>query len=100
MIRLAYNGTSLFVQTIVFDDKVVTGRILDKLYVQDGIEMCLNSFTTGFKYNVGLCEQGPVVHRNRFHGSNTDRLYTPEQVPRSIKVLENAKDVPERSLIE
>jgi hypothetical protein len=100
VIRLAYRGTDLYVQTIVFDDVVTFHQNVERMYQQDGIHMTINGFMEGFKYNVGItADKGPVVYRNKF-AVNADRLYTNEQVPRSIKVLENAKDVEERHLIE
>jgi hypothetical protein len=100
VIRLAYEGSNLYVQTIVFDDVVTFHQTAEKMYQQDGIEMAINGFMEGFKFNVAItADKGPVVFRNKFV-AKADRLYTPEQVPRSIRVLDNAKDVEERHLIE
>ncbi|HZK80855.1 MAG TPA: hypothetical protein VFC46_07305, partial [Humisphaera sp.] len=100
VIRLAYHGSDLYVQTIVFDDIVTFHQNVAQMFQQDGIEMAINGFMEGFKYNVGITvDHGPVVFRNKFV-AKADRLYTNEQVPRSIKVLDNAKDVEERRLIE
>jgi hypothetical protein len=64
------------------------------------MEMAINGFMQGFKFNVAItADQGPVVFRNRF-GVKADRLYTNERVPRSIRVLDGAGDVKERLLIE
>ncbi len=101
IVRLAYHGTSLFVQTIVFDDVVTMHQSIDKLYLQDGIEMGLNGFMQGFKFNVSVArDKGPVVYRNKFVVATADRIFTPEQAPRTIKVLDNAKDVEERQFVE
>ena len=101
VIRLAYHGTDLYVQTIVFDDVVSNHQVFDKMYQQDGIEMALNGFMEGLKFNVGITtDMGPVVHRNKFVVKKADRIYTPDQVPRSIKVLGSAKDVEERQFVE
>ena len=101
IVRMAYHGTSLYIQTIVFDDKVTMHQLFEKLYQQDGIEIGLNGFMQGFKFNVSVAtDKGPVVHRNKFVVQSADRIFTPEQAPRSIKTLENAKDVEERHFIE
>jgi Periplasmic copper-binding protein (NosD) len=100
VIRLAYQGSDLYVQTIVFDDVVTFHQNVDRMYQQDGIEMAINGFMEGFKFNVALtADQGPVVFRNKF-AVKADRLYTNEQVPRSIRVFDSAGDVEERGLIE
>ena len=101
IVRMAYHGTSLYIQTIVFDDKVTMHQLFEKLYQQDGIEIGLNGFMQGFKFNVSVAtDKGPVVHRNKFVVQSADRIFTPEQAPRSIKTLEHAKDVEERHFIE
>jgi hypothetical protein len=101
LIRLAYHGVDLYVQTLVFDNAVTFHQPLDRMYQQDGIEMAINSFMEGFKYNVArTTDTGPTVFRNKFVVKKADRVYTEEQVPRSITVLESAKDVEERKYIE
>jgi parallel beta-helix repeat protein len=101
LIRLAYFGNDLYVQTLVFDNVVTFHQPLAKMYQQDGLEMGFNSFMTGFKYNVSrTTDHGATLFRNRFAVAKMDRLYTPQEAPRVIKVLGDAKDVEERKLIE
>jgi hypothetical protein len=101
IIRLAYQGTDLYVQTIVFDNVVTFHQPLGQMYQQDGIEMGVNSFMEGFKFNVAnTTDHGTTVFRNKFVIASMDRIYTNEQVPRNIKILDNAKDVEERQFIE
>lgn len=101
IIRLAYQGSDLYVQTIVFDNVVTFHQPLSQMYQQDGIEMGLNSFMQGFKYNIAITtDHGPTVFRNRFVVGALDRIYSNEEVPRSIKVLDNAQAVAERQFIE
>ncbi len=101
VIRLAYYEKDLYVQTIVFDDRVSFHQPQGSMYLQDGIEMSINSFMGGFKYNVAITSDlGPTVYRNKFVVPTADRIYTAEQVPRVIKVLDSAETVEERKLIE
>lgn len=101
VIRLAYEGSDLYVQTIVFDDVATFHQPLSKMYQEDGIEMGLNSFMQGFKFNVAkTTDHGDTVYRNKFVVANMDRIYNAEQVPRSIKVYDNAKDIEERHFVE
>lgn len=101
VVRMAYYGTDLYVQTIVFDDVVTFHQPLEQMNAQDGMEFIINSFMSGFKYNVAITtDHGPTVYRNKFVQKQFDRIYTDTQVPRSIKVLDNAEDVEERRFIE
>jgi len=101
VIRLGHRDGSLYVQVIRFDDVVTMHQPLDKHYKQDSVEMSLNSFLTGFKLNVTRTrEHGETVLRERFALPKFTRVFTPEEMPRSITVLENSKDLPERKFIE
>jgi hypothetical protein len=74
---------------------------LAKHYQQDSVEIALNGFLSGFKFNVTrTIEHGDTVMRDRFGHPEMTKVFTPEEVPRAIRILENAKDVSERSLIE
>jgi len=100
LIRLAYQGNDLYVQTLVFDNAVTFHQPTSKMYQQDGVEMSINAFMTGFKYNVAITtDNGQTLFRNRF-AVNKDRIYTQEEAPRIVKVLDNASAVEERKLIE
>jgi len=41
-----------------------------------------------------------VPHRNKFSVPAAERIFSPEEAPRSIRTLENADDVEERHFIE
>ena len=101
IIRLAYHGTDLYVQTLVFDDLITMHQTFQNMYQQDGIEMGINGFMQGFKFNVSITtDKGSTVFRNKFVAAKADRLYTNEQIPRSIRILDSANDVEERQLVE
>jgi len=101
VIRIGHRDGSLYVQVIRFDDVVTMHQPLDKHYKQDSVEMSLNSFLAGFKLNVTRTrEHGETVLRERFALPKFTRVFSPEEMPRSIKVQQNAKDLPERKFIE
>ena len=101
VLRLAYHGTDLYVQTIVFDNLVTFHQSQKQMYMADGIEMAINSFMSGFKYNVAITSDlGPTVFRNRFVSAKLERIFTDAEVPRKITVLDSAAEVEERQLIE
>jgi hypothetical protein len=101
IVRLAYHGQDLYVQTIVFCKTVSFHQPLGKMFQQDGIEMGFNGFMQGFKYNVSITtDHGPTVYRNKFVSPSYDRIYTDQEVPRSIAVLDDAAKVDERKYIE
>jgi len=101
VVRMAYEGQNLYVQTIVFDDKVTFHQPLDKMYQQDGVEMGINGFMQGFKFNVAnTTDSGPTVFRNKFVVASADRNFSNEMLPRSIKVYEDTSLISERQYIE
>lgn len=101
VIRLAHENGNLYVQVIKFDDVVTMHQPLAKHYMQDSVECCINGFLQGFKFNVTRTqEHGNTVFRDRFYHKEFNRVFTPAEVPRSIRVLDDAADVEERRLIE
>ena len=104
--RLAYHQDKLYVQVIKFDDVVTFHQNdKDKHYLQDGIEMAINSYPEGFKYNVTrLAGTGDVVFRDTWRGNfghpECNQLLSPEVAPRVIKVLNSAEALADRKLIE
>src|SRR5262249_52308951 len=67
LVRLAHLDTTLFVQVIKFDDVVTMHQPQSLFFKQDGVEMAINSFTNGFKYNVTrVKELGDMILRDRF----------------------------------
>jgi hypothetical protein len=101
VIRLAYHGDDLYAQFLVFDDVVSFHQTNAKHFMQDGVEICLNGFMPGFKFDVSmLTDTGPTVWRNRFYYANLGLALPESHAPRVIKVLDNARAVEERKLIE
>jgi hypothetical protein len=100
-VRLAYEGQNLYVQAIVFDDHVTFHQPLGKMYQQDGLEMGLNGFMQGCKFNVATTtDNGVTVFRNKFVVASIDRVFTGEEVPRSLKIYDDASQIEERKFIE
>ena len=100
IIRMAHNGDKLFVQVIKFDDVITFHqRNIWAHYLHDGIEMCVNIFYNGWKYNVTRIDGQDVVYRDRMFAKESDFL-TEEVSPRKITVLDNARDVEERKMLE
>ncbi|MCL2701421.1 MAG: right-handed parallel beta-helix repeat-containing protein [Phycisphaerae bacterium] len=100
VIRMAHNGDKLFVQIIKFDDVLTFHqRHIGAHYLHDGAEMCINGFYSGWKYNVTRLNGEDVVYRDRFMESRSDFLTT-TQCPRKITLLDNARDVEERKMLE
>jgi hypothetical protein len=101
VVRLAYHGQDLYAQFLVFDDTVSFHQRVASHYLQDGVEICINGFLTGFKFDVTTTtDGGPTVLRNRFAYNNLAWAMPATHVPRSIRVLDDARSVEERGLIE
>lgn len=101
IIRLAYEGKSIYVQVIRFDDVVCFHQPVALHFKQDCVEMCINGFTKGFKFDVAdTVDAGPMILRQRFFGEKLEMVLPRDHAPLSIKVLPTAKDVSERVLIE
>jgi len=100
-IRMAYLGDDLYVQTIVFDDEVLFHQTAELMYRQDGIEMSINGFMEGFKFNVGkTTDQGETLLRNRFAVGKLDRFFKNAEVPRAVRVIDDTAAIADRKLIE
>ncbi|MGA2620149.1 MAG: right-handed parallel beta-helix repeat-containing protein [Thermoguttaceae bacterium] len=106
IIRLAYHGDRLYVHAIKFDDVVTMHQPLAKFFTHDCLEMCINTYPSGFKYNVTrTSDHGEVVWRDTWRAGwapqlKLNQLLPPEVAPRVIKVLDNAKNIEDRKLIE
>ncbi|MFM7292960.1 MAG: hypothetical protein ACKO6B_17255, partial [Planctomycetia bacterium] len=106
VVRFAWQGTDLYVQVVKFDDKVVLfQKDPGKHYLQDGVEVAINSYPEGFKYNISVIDGKPAVFRDTWRGNfghpEYNVLLTPEAAPRSIKVLTDTAPVSaERMLVE
>jgi len=99
VVRMAWHGEDLYVQAIKFDNAITFHqREPGKHYLQDGIEMAINTFMEGWKFNVTrLAGKGGVVFRDRWGGGT---LMTQEQAPCVIKLLDNAATLDDRKVIE
>jgi len=106
VVRLAYQGNDLYAQIIKFDDTIALfQKDTNKHYLQDGIELVINSYPEGFKYNVTVLDGQPVIFRDTWRANyghpEYNVLLTPEVAPRSIKILDDTASVePERQLLE
>ena len=100
IVRLATHGQDLYLQVLRFDDLVSHHQTVEKAYMQDTVELSLNGFIDGFKFNFSkTIDQGDIVQRQRFWGIPATLLPS-DTCPRVVKVLDSAADVPERQLIE
>ena len=101
VIRLAYHGQDLYVQVLRFDDVVSFHQPHNKSHLQDTVEMMLNGFMEGFQFSVSrFTDTGPTIFRRRFFFGNLDLAVPADHAPRVIEVLDDAKAVSERRLIE
>lgn len=101
LVRVAYEGDNLYFQVIKFDDVVTMHQPLQKHYKQDSTEFALfGGFMGGYKFSVThTTDIGDILYREQFL-MNKDLNLDPAKAPRVIKVLDNARDVEERKLIE
>ena len=95
-------ASDLYAQFLVFDDVVSFHQDVSRHYKQDGVEMCLNGFQAGFKFDATDHDRRRArsSSANRFFFQKLDWAMPESHAPRSIKVLDDARDVPERDLIE
>jgi len=102
IIRMAYQGNDLYVQILRFDDVVTFHQPSAKSYMQDNVEMCINGFMDGFKYMLSpTSDKGLFMPRQRFMGGKyAEGEVSADHAPRVVKVLDDAKSVSERELIE
>jgi len=106
VIRLAYFGDQLYIHAIRFDDVVTMHNPLAKFFRHDALEICINTYPDGFKYNITrTADKGEVVWRDTWRAGwdrkrTLNQLLPPEVSPRVIKVLPNSRDIEDRKLIE
>jgi hypothetical protein len=101
VVRLAYHERDLYLQILTFDDAAIFHQPVARRHVQDGIEFSINGTMKGFKFALTqTTDAGPVVVRSRFFDAKLDLLIPPDQAPRVVKVLDDARAVSERTLIE
>lgn len=101
VIRMAYLGTDLYVQILRFDNNPVFFQPVSRHYMQPCIEMCINGFGPGFKFDIAkTTDAGDMIIRERFFYTKLAKLLATDHAPRVIKILDSAKDVSERGMIE
>ncbi len=101
VIRMAYQGTDLYVQILRFAENPVFFQPVSRHYMQDCIEMCINGFGPGFKFDIAkTTDASDMIIRQRFYFSKFEKLLAAEHAPRVINILDSAKDVSERGMIE
>ncbi len=101
IVRLAYEGNNLYVQVLRFDDVVSFHQPMSKSHLQDTVEIMLNGFFDGFQWSVSnFTDDSPAMIRRRFFFNKLQDLTPAEHAPRVVRVLDNAKAVTERKLIE
>ncbi len=101
VIRMAYQGKDLYVQILRFAENPVFFQPVSRHYMQDCVEMCINGFGPGFKFDIAkTTDAGDMIIRQRFYFSKFEKLLPVDHAPRVIKVLDNAKEVSERAMIE
>ena len=100
VIRLAYRDGALYGQILRFCNVVVMDQPVSRAYLQDTVEMALNGFIEGFKFNITkTTDEGDIIQRQSWYGTPETRLPAAD-APRIVKVLDNARDVEERKMIE
>ena len=101
VIRMAYYGTDLYVQILRFDQNPVFFQPVSRHYMQPCVEMCINGFGPGFKFDISkTTDAGDMIIRERFYFTKLAKLLPADHAPRVIKILDSAKDVSERAMIE
>lgn len=101
VIRLAWRDTDLYVQVLRFCKVINMTQPIPRHYQQDCVEMNLNGFADGFKFDfTKTLDHGNLLIRQRFFFQNLEKIIPDDVAPLSITTLDNAKDVPERKLIE
>lgn len=103
LIRLARRGNALYLQVLTFDDVPSFPQPVARRHRQDGVEFRINGSGSlpGSRFDITrTVDAGPVVLREHFDSNAPDFLVPPAHAPRVVKVLPNARDLPERRLIE
>jgi hypothetical protein len=102
LIRMAWQAGDLYVQVIKFDNVVSFHQPRKFFYKQDAVELSLiGGFISGYKFAcTRTIDQGDVLLREQFLNVTERDSLDPAVAPRAIKVLDYAKDIPERAQIE
>ena len=100
VVRIAAHGQNLYLQVLRFDNVVSFHQTVEKAYQQDTVEISLNGFIDGFKFNFSkTIDEGDIVQRQRFWGIPA-ALMPADTCPRLVKLFDSAAEIPERELIE
>jgi len=103
VIRMGYTDKGIYVNIVKFDNNLVFHQTeVGKHYLQDGIEMNINTFWNAWKYNVTRLDWSEdICWRDRFMGPvfGTDSFLDRTVLPLNIDVFETS-DVPERKILE
>ncbi len=97
--RLAYHGQDLYLQVFRFDDVITSHQPKSRACLQDTVEMTVNGFWEGIKHNLSMTTDAGPVNQVDGRGLKAHTLDTKDS-PIVIKVLDNARDVVERQIIE
>lgn len=101
VVRMAYESNNLYFQVIRFADVITMHQPWRKSYLQDTTEMMVNGFMTGFQFSISkFTDIGVGIIRRRFFGGKLDMVMPADHCLASVQVLDSAKDVPERSIVE
>jgi hypothetical protein len=98
IIRMAYEGQNLYFQILQFDDVPMFYQMI----YEDNVELAINGAGDGgFQFVVYKDADGQdIIWRNRFFAGLPQVKLDPTHAPRVIKVLPDAKAVPERETLE
>lgn len=100
LIRCGWQGDDLYFQVIKFDNVVTFHQDSNMHYKQDSTELAMNGgFMSGYKFSVTrTTDKGEIALAESFLLESA--FLDAAKVPRVIRVLDNAKEVDERRLIE
>jgi len=98
IIRVAYEGQNLYCQILQFDDVPVFYELVRGQCVEFSINGASDG---GLQFVVYKNPEGrDIIWRNRFFSQIKQIEFDPAHAPRVIKVLDDAKAVPERAALE
>jgi|GEM_PF-3015983 len=93
------NTGLLFVQLIRFDNIVTIHQPYNKFYQQDCIEMSINGYLEGVKFNSSISsDRGALVVRDGWFFAQI--FLSEEDAPRNITVYDDATLITERKILE
>jgi hypothetical protein len=100
-VRLGYHDKDIYVHVTRFDDTATFHQPVENGHLQDTLEVMFNGFQDGFQWNVArYADAGEAVVRRRFFFQNLTRVLPRDVAPCAVRVLDDARDLPERALVE